>query len=63
MEKLLEIPEVKEAFMLYGSYDIAVKLEVDSLNTIREVISNGNRSLPEVRSVSTMIIVDEKKKV
>jgi len=62
-EKLFEIPEVKEAFIVYGTHDIVLKLEAESLDKVREIVSNKIRRLPEVRSVTTMIVVEEKKKL
>lgn len=60
MSKLYEIPEVKEIYIVYGIYDIIAKVEADSLEKIREVITTKIRKLPEIRTTSTMVIVEEK---
>ncbi len=62
MEKLYEIPEVKEVYIVYGIYDVIAKIESDSLEKIREVITSKIRKLQEIRTTSTMVIVEEKKK-
>ncbi len=60
MEKLYEIPEVSEIYIVYGIYDIIAKVEAESLEKIREVITTRIRKLPEIRTTSTMVIVEEK---
>lgn len=62
MEKLYEIPEVKEVYIVYGIYDVIAKIESDSLEKIREVITSKIRKLQEIRTTSTMVIVEEKRK-
>lgn len=62
MEKLYEIPEVKEIYIVYGIYDVIAKIESDSLEKIREVITSKIRKLQEIRTTSTMVIVEERKK-
>lgn len=60
MDKLYEIPEVKEIYIVYGIYDVIAKIEAESLEKIREVITSKIRKLPEIRTTSTMVIVEEK---
>ena len=60
MEELMKIPEIKEAYIVYGIYDIIVKIEADSLEKIREVITNRIRKLPDIRTTSTMVIVEQR---
>ncbi len=62
MEELMKIPEIKEAYIVYGIYDIIVKIEADSLEKIREVITNKIRKLPDIRTTSTMVIVEQRAK-
>ncbi len=62
MEELMKIPEIKEAYIVYGIYDIIVKIEADSLEKIREVITNRIRKLPDIRTTSTMVIVEQRAK-
>jgi DNA-binding Lrp family transcriptional regulator len=60
MEELIKIPEVREAYIVYGIYDVIVKIEAESLEKIREVITNKIRKLPDIRTTSTMVIVEER---
>jgi len=62
MDELIKIPEVKEVYIVYGTYDIVAKIEADSLEKIREVITDKIRSLKDIRTTVTMIVVEERKK-
>jgi len=60
LDELFKIPEVKEAYVVYGTYDVVLKLEADALEKIREIVTNKIRKLPDIRTTVTMIIVEEK---
>lgn len=62
MDQLYAIPEVKEVYVVYGTYDIVLKIEADTLEKIREVITDKIRKLSDIRTTVTMIVVEEKKK-
>ncbi len=62
MEKLYEIPEVTEVYIVYGIYDVVAKVEAESLERIREVITSKIRKFPEIRTTSTMVVVEGKLK-
>lgn len=56
-EGLRNIPEVKEVYGVYGVYDIVVRVEAESMDQLKEVISQKIRGLSNVRSTLTMIVV------
>ena len=58
-KKLLEIPEIEEAYAVYGVYDIIAKLRADSMEKIKEVITWKIRRMEKVRSTLTMIVTEE----
>jgi DNA-binding Lrp family transcriptional regulator len=62
MDELMKIPEVKEAYIVYGTYDLVVKVETDALEKIREIVTNRIRKLPDIRTTVTMIVVEERSK-
>ena len=62
LEELINIPEVKEVYIVYGTYDVVAKIEADTLERIREVITDKIRKLKDIRTTVTMIIVEERKK-
>jgi DNA-binding Lrp family transcriptional regulator len=51
------IEEVKEAYMVYGVYDIIAKIVAPSMDTIKTTILNQIRGVADVRSTLTMIAV------
>jgi DNA-binding Lrp family transcriptional regulator len=55
---LREVPEVKEAYFVYGVYDVVAKVQADSMNRLKEVISLRIRKLDKIRSTLTTIISD-----
>jgi len=59
VEKALEgIPEVQDVYGVYGVYDYVVRLEADTMQELKEVITTKIRRLSHVRSTLTMIVVN-----
>ncbi len=56
LEDLKSIPNVREAFMLYGVYDIIIQVEADTLEDLKELVREI-RQMEKVRSTLTMIVV------
>ena len=56
LEALRAIPEVKEAHMVYGVYDIIARVETDVGQELRDIILYKIRRLRGVRSTLTMIV-------
>ena len=57
LRDLKTIPEVKEAHMVYGVYDIIARVETESMQELKDTISWKIRRLDKVRSTLTMIVV------
>jgi DNA-binding Lrp family transcriptional regulator len=55
--KLLELPEVKEIYMVYGVHDLIVILETDNMDAMRTLITQKIRKIPGVKSTITSIII------
>ncbi|MBD3190922.1 MAG: Lrp/AsnC family transcriptional regulator [Candidatus Heimdallarchaeota archaeon] len=55
VEQLKELPEVVEVSVVYGVYDVIVKLEAETMETLKELITSKVRHLNKVRSTMTMI--------
>jgi DNA-binding Lrp family transcriptional regulator len=64
MEKVVEILEkldsVKEIFPVYGVYDVVAKIKADSMEKLKEIVTWKVRSIKEVRSTITMLILEGK---
>jgi DNA-binding Lrp family transcriptional regulator len=58
LKDLRDIEFVKEVYIVYGVYDIVVKIEADTLEKVKETITWKIRRLEKVRSTLTMIVVD-----
>ena len=57
MNNLKTLQEVKEARMVYGVYDIIVRVETGTMEELKNVVSWTIRRLDRVRSTMTMIAV------
>jgi len=60
LKTLRKVPEVKEAYLAYGVYDIVARVETDSMNRLKEVITREVRGLDGIRSTLTTIAIEGK---
>ena len=58
LEELKKVKNVKEAHIVYGVYDIVAKVEAESMDKLKSVITWKIRRLDKVRSTLTMIVVE-----
>ncbi|MCI4396286.1 MAG: Lrp/AsnC family transcriptional regulator [Desulfurococcales archaeon] len=58
--EVTKVNEVTEAYVVYGVYDVIIKIEADTMDKLKEIIASQIRKLPKVRSTLTMIIVEGK---
>ena len=61
-DKLLEIDNVKEVYMVYGIHDLIAVIEAGSMDELRELITNKVRKIPGVKSTLTAIVVVKRSK-
>ena len=59
LKNLSHIPEVKEADVVFGFYDIICKIETSEYKTLENIITKSIRKLPHVRTTMTLNIVAE----
>ncbi len=57
LKGLKDIGEVKEAYMVYGVYDIIARITTETMQELKDIISWKIRRLDKVRSTLTMIVV------
>ena len=55
---LNKIEEVQEVYGVYGVYDLVVRVEAETMEKLKAAISDSIRTLENVRSTLTMIVVD-----
>ena len=58
MQKLEDIPEVIEADMLIGNYEIICKIAAPTYNDISDIISKKIRKIPGIKSTITINVVN-----
>ena len=56
--ELRNMEEVKEVFRVYGVYDIIAKVESDTVDKLKEIITWKLRKLTGVKSTLTMIVME-----
>ena len=59
LEAVNKIKNVKEAYAVYGVYDIVAKIEAESMDKLKEIVTWKVRRLNKVRSTLTMIAMGE----
>jgi DNA-binding Lrp family transcriptional regulator len=57
LKRLREVAEVKESYLVYGVYDIIAKVETDSMDRLKEVITWKVRRLDKIRSTLTTVVM------
>lgn len=57
---LKTIDTVEFAYLVYGVYDIVVKMKTESMDAIKEIISSRLIRSNVVKSCTTMIVIPEK---
>lgn len=58
VKHLRTVPEVKEAYSVYGVYDVVAKVETDSMDRMKEVVTLKIRGLDKVKSTLTTMCVE-----
>ena len=58
LKQLRKLPNVKESYVVYGVYDIVAKVQAESMDKLKEVVTWKIRRLDKVRSTLTMIVVE-----
>ena len=59
LKNLCSIPEVKEADVVFGFYDVVCRVESSSEEVLQDVITRTIRGLPNVKTSMTLNIIKE----
>ena len=59
LKNLSHIPEVKEADVVFGYYDVICKIETSEYKILENIITKAIRKLPHVRTTMTLNVVAE----
>ena len=60
LRELRDISGIEEAHFSYGVYDMIIKVKAETMEELKDIVTKHVRTLPEVRSTLTLIIVEEK---
>jgi len=58
LKEVRKAPNVKECHRVYGIYDMIAKVEADSMDGLKEIITWKIRRLPGVRSTVTTMVIE-----
>ncbi|MHA2090501.1 MAG: Lrp/AsnC ligand binding domain-containing protein [Candidatus Kariarchaeaceae archaeon] len=58
MEELKNLPEVETVHLVYGIYDLIVKVRADTSDELKKSITKNMRNVHKIRSTMTMIAVE-----
>jgi DNA-binding Lrp family transcriptional regulator len=60
-QKIVDFPEVLQADIIFGEYDVIAKVSTEDLDALEGFVSEKIRNVPNVLVTSTMIISREYK--
>jgi DNA-binding Lrp family transcriptional regulator len=58
---LEKLDAVVEIFPVYGVYDVVAKVQAETMEKLKDIVTWKVRSLDNVRSTITMLILEDKK--
>jgi DNA-binding Lrp family transcriptional regulator len=58
LEEIKKVDGVEEAHALWGVYDLMVKIKVNSIDRLKEIIKSGLRQLSGVSNILTLMIIE-----
>ena len=59
LKELKSVEGVEEAYFSYGVYDIITKIQADTMDKLKELVTRRIRTLSKVRSTLTLIMMEE----
>jgi Lrp/AsnC family transcriptional regulator for asnA, asnC and gidA len=58
LTNLRKLKEVKEAYCVYGIYDIVIKVKANSMDELKDLILSKVRKINRIRSTLTIILLE-----
>jgi len=58
LKNVSDIPNVKECHRVYGIYDMIAKVEANTLDLLKEIVTWKIRRLSGVRSTVTTVVIE-----
>ena len=57
-ERLRRLPEVREAHVVYGVYDLVVRVEAENTEVLKNMVFSKIRKMGGIQSTLTMIVIN-----
>jgi DNA-binding Lrp family transcriptional regulator len=57
LDELKKIDGISEAYKICGIYDILVKVEAETMDKVRKVVSHRLKNLKNIKSTITMVAI------
>lgn len=58
LKEVRKVQNVRDCHRIYGIYDMIAKVEADSMDGLKEIITWRIRRLPGVRSTVTTVVIE-----
>ena len=59
LKALRDVEGVREAYSVYGVYDIVAKVEAENMDKLKDLVTWKIRRLQNIRSTLTMIVIEQ----
>lgn len=59
LHSLSNLKGVEEVHLVYGVYDIIVKVKSEALEELKDIVINNIRKMNGIRSTSTLIVIEK----
>ena len=53
------VGRVQEAYVSYGVYDLVIRISTDTMEQLKELVTHRLRTISNVRSTLTLILIEE----
>jgi len=58
LERIKNLPLIKEASLVYGEYDLIVETSTNTIEELNQFIYNVLRKIPHITMTTTMIVAE-----
>ncbi len=59
LKHLKSLNNVEEAYVSYGVYDLVVRIKADTMEELKDAVTHKIRTIKQVRSTLTLIMMEE----
>ena len=59
LKQLRNINNVEEAYVSYGVYDLVIRVKADTMEELKDSVTHKIRTIKQVRSTLTLIMMEE----